>query len=169
MFESFLEYFSDPHFWGFLVSVPFIAAGFVGLVLPVLPDTVFILCGFGVYGLMTGFDELSLSFFIGQTILAALSYLVDFVATVIGVKMYGGSQAAVWGAVLGTLLIFVMGPLGLLVGPLAGAVAGELLMGEQIKQALQAGFGSFIGFIGGTLIKASICFVMVVWFILSII
>lgn len=158
----------NPHVWGFLVAIPFIVGGVVGTLLPVLPGTLLILLGFLVYGLCTGFDTLSLSFFVLQALLVGLSYLVDFLATAFGVKMYGGSRAAVWGAVLGSLLIFVIGPLGLLIGPLAGAVAGELLMGEQVRQAFKAGFGSFLGFIGGSLIKVVLAFVMIGMFTFAI-
>ncbi|MEA2116310.1 MAG: DUF456 family protein [Thermodesulfobacteriota bacterium] len=158
----------NPHVWGFLASVPFIVAGFVGTLFPVLPGTILILCGFLAYGLITGFDTLSLLFFIGQSVLVGLSYLVDFLATAFGVKMYGGSKAAAWGAVLGSLLIFVIGPIGILIGPLVGAIAGELIMGQELKQALHSGFGSFLGFIGGSLAKVVISCIMVAWFVARI-
>jgi uncharacterized protein YqgC (DUF456 family) len=82
--------------------------------------------------------------------------------------MYGGSRAAAWGAVLGSFMIFVIGPLGILVGPLMGAIAGELIMGEEVRQALQSGFGSFLGFIGGALAKIVISCIMVFWFVMQI-
>ena len=160
---------ANPHVWGFLTSVPFIVGGFIGTLFPVLPGTILILCGFVAYGWITGFDSLYLWFFIGQGVLVGLSYLIDFLATAFGVKMYGGSRAAAWGAVLGSLLIFVIGPIGILVGPLVGAIAGELLMGEKVRQALHSGFGSFLGFIGGTLAKMVISFIMVAWYVAEII
>ncbi len=155
--------------WGFLASVPFIVAGFIGTLFPVLPGTILILCGFFVYGLITGFDTLSFRFFIGQGVLVGLSYLIDFLATALGVKMYGGSKAAAWGAVLGSLLIFVIGPLGILIGPLLGAIAGELIMGLEVRQAMHSGFGSFLGFIGGSLAKVVISCIMVAWFVAGIV
>lgn len=155
--------------WGFLASVPFIVAGFIGTLFPVLPGTILILCGFLVYGLITGFDTLSFRFFIGQGVLVGLSYLIDFLATALGVKMYGGSKAAAWGAVLGSLLIFVIGPLGILIGPLLGAIAGELIMGQEVRQAMHSGFGSFLGFIGGSLAKVVISCIMVAWFVARIV
>jgi len=158
----------NPNVWGFLASVPFIVGGFIGTLFPVLPGTILILCGFLAYGLITGFDTLSLQFFIGQSVLVGLSYLVDFLATAFGVKMYGGSKAAAWGAVLGSLLIFVIGPIGILIGPLMGAIAGELIMGQALRQALHSGFGSFLGFIGGSLAKVVISCIMVAWFVARI-
>ncbi len=82
--------------------------------------------------------------------------------------MYGGSKAAAWGAVFGSLLIFVIGPIGILIGPLMGAIAGELIMGQALKQALHSGFGSFLGFIGGSLAKVVISCIMVAWFVARI-
>lgn len=160
---------ANPHVWGFLVAAPVIAVGMAGTLLPVLPGTLMILGGFFLYALIVGFDNLGLSFFLGQGALVGLSYLVDFIATVFGVKLYGGSKAAVWGAVLGTLLIFVIGPFGLLFGPLIGAVLGELLMGEQLHQAMRAGVGSFVGFVGGTLVKLLIACIMVGCFLVALV
>jgi uncharacterized protein YqgC (DUF456 family) len=159
---------ANSHVWGFLASLPFIVGGLVGTVFPALPGTVFILCGFLVYGLITGFDSLSGWFFIGQVALVCLSYAVEFFATAFGVKMFGGSKAAAWGAVLGSLLVFVLGPIGIIVGPLLGAIAGELLMGEQVKQALHSGFGSFLGFMGGVVASLIISGIMIGWFVWQI-
>ena len=159
---------ANPHVWGFLASLPFIVGGLVGTVFPALPGTVLILVGFVVYGLITGFDSLPAWFFVGQTVLVTLSYLIEFLATAFGVKIFGGSKAAAWGAVLGSLLVFVLGPIGIIVGPLLGAIVGELIMGEQIKQALHSGFGSFLGFMGGVIANLVISGLMIAWFVLKI-
>ncbi len=158
-------YLTDSHLWAFLAAVPFIAAGFAGTILPVLPGTVLVFAGFLLYGMITGFDSLDLFFFLGQLVLVGLSYGIDFLASALGAKMYGGSKAAVWGAVLGSLMIFVIGPLGLLVGPLAGAVIGEILVGEELRRALRSGWGTFLGLVGGTLLKLFLCLLMIGWFI----
>ncbi len=97
-----------------------------------------------------------------------LSYLVDFLATAFDVKMYSGSKAATWGTVLGSLLFFVIGSVGILVGTLMGVIAGELIMGEALRQALHSRIGSFLGCIGGTLVKVVVFCIMVAWFIVPI-
>ncbi|WPD24094.1 MAG: DUF456 family protein [Candidatus Electrothrix scaldis] len=155
---------ANSHVWGFLASLPFIIGGLIGTVFPALPGTVLIFVGFLIYGMITGFDSLSVWFFAGQTVLVALSYLIEFLATAFGVKMFGGSKAAAWGAVFGSLLVFVLGPIGIIVGPLIGAIIGELIMGEQIKQALHSGFGSFLGFMGGVIANLIISGLMIAWF-----
>lgn len=160
--------FANVQCWAFLAAMPFIAAGFVGIVFPALPGAILIAGGFLVYGLITGFDSLPVWFFVGQGMLICLSYAVDFSATAWGVRKFGGSKAAAWGAALGSLLVFVIGPPGILIGPLLGAVVGELLMGEQLRQALHSGVGSFLGFIGGTAAKLLIAGIMVAWFVFQI-
>jgi uncharacterized protein YqgC (DUF456 family) len=155
--------------WAFLVASLLIAIGFAGTFLPILPGTVLIYIGFLFYGIMTGFETLGWLFFLGQLLLVGLSYLVDFLASAYGVKFYGGSKAAVWGAFLGTLLIFVIGPLGLLVGPLVGAIAGEMLMGEELRRACKSGFGTFLGMLGGTVARLFLSLVMIGWFVVQII
>lgn len=157
--------FANVHCWAFLAAMPLIVTGFVGIVFPALPGTILIAGGFLVYGLITGFDNLSGWFFLGQGLLICLGYAIDFMATAWGVRKFGGSKAAAWGAVLGTLLVFVVGPIGILVGPLLGAIVGELIMGEQLKQALHSGVGSFLGFIGGVAAKLLIAGIMVAWFV----
>ena len=160
--------FANVHCWAFLAAMPFIVAGFAGIVFPALPGTVLIAGGFLVYGLITGFDSLSVWFFVGQGVLIALSFAVDFLATAWGVRRFGGSKAAAWGAALGSLAVFIIGPLGILIGPLVGAIVGELLMGEQVKQDLNSGIGSFLGFIGGVVAKMFLAGIMVAWFIFEI-
>lgn len=151
--------------WAFLVATPLIIIGFVGTILPVLPGTVLIYAAFIIYGLFNGFHSLGWPFYLGQVGLLGISYLIDFLASAYGVKIYGGSRFAIWGALLGSLLIFVIGPLGLLVGPLLGAVVGELIAGEEIRRACNAGFGTFIGLLGGTVAKLMIACLMVGWFV----
>lgn len=155
--------------WGLLAALPLISAGVVGTVFPALPGTALIFCGFLAYGLITGFSSLSGWFFLGQGLLVGISYLMDFAATVWGVRKFGGSKAAAWGAALGTLLVFVLGPVGILIGPLLGAIIGELLMGEQLRQALHSGIGSFLGFIVGTAVKLLLAGIMSAWFFWQII
>jgi hypothetical protein len=161
--------FANGQCWAFLAAMPLLAAGFVGIVFPALPGTILILCGFLLYGLLTGFDSLPVWFFVGQGVLTGLSYAVDLLATAWGVRKFGGSKEAAWGAALGILLVFVLGPFGILVGPLLGAAIGELLMGEQLRQALHSGLGSFLGFIAGTAAKLLIAGIMVAWFFFQIV
>ncbi|HID98024.1 MAG TPA: DUF456 family protein [Thermodesulfobacteriaceae bacterium] len=155
-------------FWGLVIAVPCSIVGFMGTIVPVIPGTAIIFAGFLFYGWMTGFQSLGAGFFAGQVVLVAFSYLVDFWASAWGVRRYGGSKAAARGAFLGSFLVFVIGPAGLVAGPLIGAFLGEWFMGEEMKKALHASLGSFWGFFGGTILKLVIATAMVGWFVSAI-
>ena len=49
---------------------------------------------------------------------------------------------------------------GLLLGPFAGALGGELMAGRGMQQAARAGIGAWIGFVVGTLAKLGLAFTM---------
>ncbi len=147
------------------IAILFFAVGFVGILLPVIPGIGLIWLGMLVYGFLTGFEDLSVGFLAGQASGVGLAFLVDYAANIWGVKRYGGSRPAVWGSILGLLGgMLLFGPLGVIIGPFAGALAGELITGSPISRAARSGIGTLVGFLGGTLLKFIIAVVMVVWF-----
>jgi len=122
-----------------------------------------------VYGFMTGFASLSIWFFVMQLLVMAVIFIVDFIASVVSTKKYGGSKQAAFGAAVGTILgVIILGPLGIIIGPFAGSVAAEVLLGKEIKQAVKVGFGSLVGVMGGTLFKLAAEALMIIYFFMSI-
>jgi len=107
-----------------VVSVFFLAS-LVGTVLPIIPEAPLIVVGMVVYGLIAGFDELSLYFFIGQIILALAIIGVDYLTTAIGSRYFGGTKAAMWGSAIGLLVGLLFFPIGLLIGPFLGAALAD--------------------------------------------
>ena len=51
-------------------------------------------------------------------------------------------------------------PLGLLAGPFAGALVGELLAGRNLTDGVHSGFGAVLGFLGGVFAKLLACAAM---------
>jgi len=150
---------------GMVIAVVFFTAGIIGTILPVLPGAPLIWLGMLIYGIFVKFNNLSWLFFAGQGLVVALVFLIDYLAGVWGAKRYGGSKAAVWGSVLGGLLgILLLGPFGLIFGPFAGAVVGELYRKSDLNKAFQVGIGTLIGFLGGTVLKLAVEVLMIVWF-----
>jgi uncharacterized protein YqgC (DUF456 family) len=145
--------------------------GLAGTVLPVLPGAPLLWLGMLVYGLFTGFAELTVGFYVWQGVAVVLTLVIDYVATAYGTKRYGGSAAAIYGSVAGIVTgPFILGPLGLVVGPFAGALIGELATGKRAEAAFRAAFGTLIGLLGGTVLKVAVEIGMIVgffWAILS--
>ena len=139
--------------------------GLAGTILPLLPGAPLIILGMVVYGLFYGFKDFTWIFWTVQGLLVILVYATDYIAGILGTKHYGGSKAAVWGCVIGGLVgIFTLGPLGIILGPLLGAVAGELISGRPPAQAVKAGIGTLLGLAGGAVVKIIICIAMIIWF-----
>lgn len=151
-----------------LLSIPLILAGLAGAVFPAVPGVILVWVGMFVFFIADNADRLSWSFLLIQGLMALSTYAADYIITIWGVKKFKGSKAAAWGAVLGSLLIFILGPLGLILGPLIGAVAGDLVAGREIRQALRSGFGSFLGFIFAMMNRIVVCGIMISWFVIRL-
>lgn len=148
----------------------FFLVGLAGTLLPILPGAPLIWAGMLIYGLIAGFEKLSVFFFIGQGVLTAAVMGVDYLATALGSRYFGGSRAALAGAALGMLVGAIFFNIaGLLLGPFVGAFLAELVFGRRPEEALRSGIGATLGSLGGIPVKLFIELVMIAWFILVII
>jgi hypothetical protein len=128
--------------------------GIAGSILPVIPGTPISWLGLLVLHLSPSipFDWL---FIIVTGIVAIGIYVMDYIIPALGTKKFGGSKAGAWGATIG-LFIGLLAPIpgGILLGPFAGALIGELVFNKtEGPKAFKAALGSFIGFLASTFIK----------------
>jgi uncharacterized protein YqgC (DUF456 family) len=134
-------------------GVLFIIAGILGGVLPVLPGPPLSYIGL----LLLHFTEkyqFSTQFLIIWLIVAAVVTIIDYFIPIWGTKRFGGSKQGIWGSIIGLVIgLFFFPPFGIIIGPFIGAVVGELTAGKDSGSALKSGFGSFMGFLAGTLMK----------------
>jgi uncharacterized protein YqgC (DUF456 family) len=153
-------------FWIVLGAV-LIVAGIVGCVLPFLPGPPICFIGLLIQQLreLPPFTSKFLWIWAGIT---ALVVLLEFIIPVYSTKKYGGTKYGMWGCTIGLICGFWFGPVGIIVGPFAGALIGELIGNSNSEKAFQAALGSFIGFLAGTVLKLVACFVMVYYFIVSL-
>src|SRR5207253_6666134 len=101
---------------------------------------------------------------VGLTIigaLGALAFVADFVASLLGAKRVGASPQALVGATLGGLVGFFFGIPGMIVGPFAGAVGGELLAKGRLAQAGKVGIGTWLGLLAAAVLKVVIACLMI--------
>ncbi len=152
-----------------ILAIIFFIAGLLGTILPILPGAILIYAGMLIYGFMTGFTALDATFFLLQALVLVLIFAVDFLASAVGTRHFDGSKQAAWGALIGTILgLIFFGPLGIAIGPFLGAVIAELLRGIQLEKAIYVGFGTLIGFLGGTVLKLGAEVLMIIYFFISI-
>ena len=151
-----------------MVGVLLVIAGIAGIVFPALPGHVLIFAGLFLAAWADDFTRVSGWTLALVGVVAALSYTVDFVAAALGAKRVGASPRAVVGAGLGTLLGIPFGLPGVFLGPLVGAVLGELSVHRQWKRAAGVGIAAWIGFLIGTAVKVALAFMMIALFIAAL-
>lgn len=125
-----------------------------GLIVPVIPGVPLAAAGALVAGWITGFQNLSLIPLLIIAALAVLAQVLDMVGGWIGTKYSGGSNAGVWGSIIGSLVgVFAAPPFGFLPGAFLGAMLFELLANRSFEDAWRSGLGSMLGALGGTFMK----------------
>lgn len=149
-----------------VIGAIFTFIGLAGLLLPLVPGAPLLFMGllFGAWA--DGFSYIGVGTLLLLAGLAALTYLVEFTASILGVKKYGGSQRAMLGAAMGGVIGLFLGFPGILLGPLAGAVIAELSLQRTLEQASRAGFGTVVGMAIGVAGKFAIGIAMIGIFVL---
>ena len=153
-----------------VLAVLLVVVGLVGIVLPALPGTILIFVGLWLAAWADGFTRVSEGTIIMLGVIAASTYLVDVAMMALGVNRLGTSRRAMAGAAVGTLAGLFFGLPGLIIGPFAGAVLGELTVHSDLRRAGRAGVAAWIGFALGTAVKVGFAFVMIgvflaAWFV----
>jgi uncharacterized protein YqgC (DUF456 family) len=135
-------------FMTFLVVLGLIVAiiGFLGCLVPILPGPPLSFAALIILSLAKAWKPFSLTFILVMAGLTVLVTILDYVVPAAGARKYGASKLGVWGSLLGLIIgLFAFPPFGMLIGGMAGAVAGELLAGRKGQEALRAGWGVFLG------------------------
>ena len=120
-------------------------AGFIGCFVPVLPGpaiayaTLFVLFAFGC-PLSTA--QLS----VGAAVLVVVM-LVDYVLPSVCAKRFKCSGWGVFGCFAGSIIGLFFLPLGIILGPFLGTIAGELIAGKDLAASFRGGFGALLGFV----------------------
>ena len=139
----------------------------LGCILPVIPGLVLAYAALLLQQLRTP-HPFSLPFLLGWLAIIVVVSVFEYYLPIWSVKKFGGTKYGSWGCTLGFIACFWLGPWGVIIGPFLGALIGELLAKGAFDLALKSAFGSFIGFLGGTLLKLCICGVMIYYLVRSI-
>ena len=141
-----------------------ILLGVAGSFLPIIPGSV---CSwFGLLVLhMTQSVPQNTSFLTITFAIALVIFLFDTLLPIWGTKKLGGTRMGTIGSGIGLLIGFFFGPVGLILGPFVGALAGELTQSSDVRKAVRAAFGSLVGFLAGTMMKFTLAVVYLILFV----
>ncbi len=150
-------------------SIALIALGVAGTVLPALPGTLLVLAGAVLGAWIDHFARVGGITITILTVLAVISWVLDFLAGVMGAKKSGASREALAGAAVGTVVGLFMGLIGVFFMPLVGAVVGEFIARRDQWRAVHVGISTWIGTILGMLAKVVIAFMMIGIFVVALV
>lgn len=137
-----------------------LVVGILGSFLPVLPGPPLAYIALVIQQFREE-KPFTVNFLVIWAVVTTAVILLDYYVPIWGTKKLGGTKAGMWGATIGMIIgIFFLPPIGIILGPFIGAVIGELTKGIEFRTAMKAGFGSFLGFIAGVLMKTVISLIM---------
>ena len=139
--------------------------GLVGTVLPVLPGVLFIFGGLFLAAWAEGFTRVGAVGLGIVAVLGLLAFAADLAASLMGAKRVGASPRALFGAAAGGVIGVFFGIPGVLIGPFAGAVLGELWARGGWRQAGKVGVGTWVGLLFAAIAKVVIAFTMIATFL----
>ena len=149
-----------------IIAGVLLVAGFFGTFVPVLPGAPLAWVGL-LLAFFSDYCAVSIPALVISGIFAILVSVLDNILPVAMTKKFGGSKAAVTGSTIGLILGFFIGPVGIILGPFAGALVGELIHNQGKTQGIfKAGWGAFVGFLTGTGLKM-ICVLIFIWYYIA--
>ncbi len=131
-----------------LLSGLLILLGFAGVVLPAIPGAPLALVGLLIFKLFSGDCGFGWEVIIIAGVFVLIGAILDYVLPISLTKKFGGSKYGVFGAIIGLIVGLFFPPIGFVVGPFLGAFLAELAFASKdMKGALKAAIGSFVGFL----------------------
>jgi len=140
--------------------------GLVGCFVPVLPGPAIAYAGLWILYAVGWAPPTSL-LAIGAGVLVAVT-LVDYIVPSLCAKKFKCSGWGVWGCFIGSIVGLFFLPLGIILGPFIGTVAGELIAGKEIAASLRGGVGALLGFVVCLGLKLASVGLFVWWYFASL-
>mgnify|MGYP001449013249 CR=1 FL=1 len=142
---------------------------FVGILYPVIPSVLVLWVGFLLYHFIINANELSFVFWSVMVLFTIFLFVADILANSYFVKKYGGSKWGERGAAVAVIIgSFIIPPFGVIIVPFLTVFFIELFQKRTPGEAVRASIGSLFGFLGGSVAKIVVQFIMIVWFFIVI-
>lgn len=154
----------------FLVSALILMAlALVGSFAPLLPGTLLSVIGILVYWYGSGFSRPGDLFLIGFIFVGLVGVAADWFSGIVAAKMGGASsKTGIIAGVVGFLLLFVLGPIGILVGVAGTVLVLEFIRTDDMEGSMKAAFYSSIGVLGSGLVQFMIALSLLTAFVIAL-
>lgn len=145
----------------FVAGLVVVAAGVIGLVVPIVPGVLIVYLGVVLIAWADHFARIGPAMLTLLGVVTAVGLVADNVAGLFGARRAGASGWGVFGAGLGALLGLPFGLPGIVFGPAVGALTLEYLKNSNLRRAARAGVGGLFGFVLGIVAKCVFAFVII--------
>ena len=136
-----------------ILAIAFGVVGCIGCIVPILPGVMLAYVGY-LCLYFCSYSDISVAWLVVFGVVTVAVSILDYLLPSYMTKKFGGSKAGERGAMAGVIGGFLLGPVGIVVGPFVGAVVAELINdGSDRQRAFKSGLGSFLSFFVGTGIK----------------
>lgn len=137
-----------------ILAALLLLVGAVGVIAPILPGLPLSWGGLLILKFLPSTqDEITWQTVIILGVVMLIITILDNVLPVWGTKKMGGNKKVVWGATIGLLFGFFLGPWGIIFGPFVGAFIGAIISGNSLKPATKQASGAFVGYLVGLMLK----------------
>lgn len=138
-----------------VAAVALLVGGVVGSVVPLVPGALLSLGGVVLYWWSTGYTSPGPVLLAVLVVVALATLVVDYFAGAISAKAGGASTlTTVIAAVVGLLLFFVTGPLGIVLGIGLTVFAVEYYRHRDAREGARAAAYAAVGVLGSALVQA---------------
>jgi len=147
-----------------VIAIVLCVIGIVGCILPGLPGTIFNYIALLLVHFSDATPQFSIATLVLFTIATAVAMGIEYVLPMLGTKQLGGSKYGAIGAGVGLIVGLFFMPIGIIVGPLAGATLAELaIQQKELPDAFKAGVGAVIGVFFSSVTKLTIACIITVF------
>ncbi len=148
------------------VTLLLFASGVILTILPIFPGPVLVFAGAALFHFWVPEFSPGILFLLVALALTLLTLILDFFLSIMGARRYGATWKGSVGALIGGIVgIFMPPPLfWIFVGPVVGAILGEILGGRGVRDAGRAGWGTFLGAMVALATKLAVCFFIIAGF-----
>ncbi|MFB6298344.1 MAG: DUF456 family protein [Salinirussus sp.] len=137
-----------------LAAFGLLVGGLAGSVLPVLPGPLLSLAGVYLFWWGTGFADPGLVVLVALTVAGGLGVVVDLFGAALGARAGGASTATTAvAAVVGVVLLFVAGPVGVVVGVAGTVFAVEFYRNRDAAESLAAAVAATVGVLASAAVQ----------------
>jgi uncharacterized protein YqgC (DUF456 family) len=153
-----------------LVTGCLLVLGLVGTLVPFLPGhLILFFAAVGHWLMLRAESGVEWWTFVVLGVVLVVSQVFEFLSGAMGARWFGGTRWGAAGAMIGGILGMFFIPLGLILGPLIGAIFCEFAFAKkEARLATVSGVGSVLGTVAGMVVKVVVGVLMIVWLVADV-